>query len=219
MGGESEYAIGVEVTCSEGACGRLTRVVIDPVARALTHVVVEPQGRGELGRLVPVELVEATAEGIRLRCGMNEFNALEEAEETRFLMEEGEQMGYGAGEMLAWPYYGLNMGTGVGMDMGAMAAQSAQYLVDRVPGGEVELRRGDHVHATDGNIGQIQGLVIDPEGHRVTHVLLQEGHLWGRKQLAIPIAAVKDVSVDGVQLVLSRDEVRDLPPVELHRRD
>jgi len=219
MGGESEYAIGAEVTCSEGACGKLTRVVIDPVARALTHVVVEPQGRGELGRLVPVELVEPTAEGIRLRCGMNEFNALEEAEETRFLMEEGEQMGYGAGEMLAWPYYGLNMGTGVGMDMGAMAAQSAQYLVDRVPGGEVELRRGDHVHATDGDIGQIQGLVIDPEGHRVTHVLLQEGHLWGRRQLAIPIAAVKEVSADGVQLVLSRDEVRDLPPVELHRRD
>ena len=219
MGGESEYAIGAEVTCSEGACGKLTRVVIDPVARALTHVVVEPQVRGELGRLVPVELVEPTAEGIRLRCGMNEFNALEEAEETRFLMEEGEQMGYGAGEMLAWPYYGLNMGTGVGMDMGAMAAQSAQYLVDRVPGGEVELRRGDHVHATDGDIGQIQGLVIDPEGHRVTHVLLQEGHLWGRRQLAIPIAAVKEVSADGVQLVLSRDEVRDLPPVELHRRD
>jgi hypothetical protein len=54
-----------------------------------------------------------------------------------------------------------------------------------LPGGrplnEVEVRRGEHVHATDGDIGRVQGLVIDPSDHHVTHVLLQEGHLWGRR--------------------------------------
>jgi hypothetical protein len=54
--------------------------------------------------------------------------------------------------------------------------------------GEVEIRRGDHVHASDGDIGRVHGLVIDPRNHRVTHVLLQEGDLWGRKQVAIPIS-------------------------------
>jgi hypothetical protein len=38
------------------------------------------------------------------------------------------------------------------------------------------VRGGEHVHATDGNIGEIQGLVIDSGSHQVTHVLLEEGH-------------------------------------------
>jgi len=46
-------------------------------------------------------------------------------------------------------------------------------------------------------------------------VLLDEGHLWGKKEIAIPIGAVKDVAADGVRLKLTRDEVRDLPSVDL----
>jgi hypothetical protein len=46
-------------------------------------------------------------------------------------------------------------------------------------------------------------------------VLLQEGHLWGKQEIAIPIGAVKDVAADGVRLKLAKDEVRDLPPVDL----
>ena len=76
------------------------------------------------------------------------------------------------------------------------------------------MRRGDHVHATDGAIGKVQGLVIDRADHHVTHVLLQEGHLWGRKQVAIPIGAVASVD-NGVRLTLTKDDVRDLPPIDL----
>jgi sporulation protein YlmC with PRC-barrel domain len=84
-----------------------------------------------------------------------------------------------------------------------------------VPLGEVEVRRGDHVHATDGTIGRVQGLVIDPADHHVTHVLLDEGHLWGQKRVAIPISVVAAVDEDGVRLSLAKDQVRDLPPVDL----
>ncbi len=217
----TQYAIGAEVTCSEGVCGDLRCVVIDPVARVLTHLVVEPKHRQGMGRLVPIDLVDATAEGIRLQCGRAEFDALENAEETHFLPEPDEGMGYGAGQALAWPYYGLGgamggIGMG-GMGMGgmAMATTPAVVIDDRVPAGEVEVRRGEHVHATDGTIGRAQGLVIDPKDHHVTHVLLQEGHLWGKKRIAIPIGAVKDVAAEGVRLNLTRDEVRHLPSVDL----
>jgi len=210
------YTIGAEVACSDGVCGELSRVVLDPVARVLTHLVVEPKHRRGLGRLVPIDLVDATAEGIRLRCSSAEFDALEDAEETCFLSEASEQMGYGAGEALSWPYYGLGAGMGMG---GIGMTGNPQFIVDRVPAGEVAVRRGEHVHATDGNIGRVQGLVIDPKDHHVTHVLLQEGHLWGKKQIAVPIGAVKDVAADGVQLNLARDEVRDLPPVDIAPHD
>jgi hypothetical protein len=48
----------------------------------------------------------------------------------------------------------------------------------------------------------------------VTHVLLQEGHLWGRKEVAIPISAV-DTTVDGTQLKIAKQDVEDLPPADI----
>ena len=215
MSETTEFTIGSEVACSDGVCGELRCVVVDPVARALTHLVVEPKDQPGTGHLVPIELVDSAGTEIRLRCAMSEFEALEDAEETRFLPGASGEWGYGQGQMLSLPYYGLGMG---GMGMGGMGMgvdsgpQSVTY--DRVPVGEVEVRRGEHVHATDGPIGQVQGLVIDPSDHHVTHVLLDEGHLWGKKRVAIPISAVKDVK-DGVRLNLTKDQVRDLPAVEL----
>ncbi len=212
----AEYVMGVEVSCSDGVCGDLRRVVIDPVARSVTHLVVEPEHQRGRGRLVPVELVDETAEGMTLRCSGADFDALEEAEETHFLPDVDEQFGYENAQVLALPYYGLGGGLGgAGLGGAGMAAYPEAIIEDRVPVGEVEVRRGDSVHASDGDIGRVQGLVIDPRDHHVTHVLLQEGHLWGKKEVAIPISAVKAVGADGVQLELTRDQVRDLPAVEL----
>ncbi len=210
----AEYIMGVEVTCSDRVCGDLRRVVIDPVARSLTHLVIEPRHQQGQARLVPIELVDETAETVSLRCSGADFDALEEAEETHFLPDVGEQLGYGEGQVLALPYYGLGGGMG-GIGMGGAAAYPQAIVEDRVPVGEVEVRRSERVHATDGDIGRVQGLVIDPKDHHVTHVLLEEGHLWGKKEVAIPISAVKEVAADGVQLELTKDQVRDLPPVEV----
>jgi sporulation protein YlmC with PRC-barrel domain len=200
-------------------CGELRRVVVDPVARTLTHLVVEPRHRQGNGRLVPIDIVESAAAEIQLRCTMAEFNALEDAEETQFLPGAAGQWDYQQEQMLSLPYYGLGTGTGMGLGIGGMHVGDPNVgpeavITDRVPVGEVEVRRGDQVHATDGVIGRIQGLVIDPSDHHVTHVLLDEGHLWGKKTIAIPINAVKDAK-DGVRLNLTKDQVRDLPPVDL----
>ena len=88
---------------------------------------------------------------------------------------------------------------------------------DAVPPGEVAVRRGEPVRATDGDIGRVQGLVIDRASHQVAHVLLQEGHLWGRKEVAIPIGAVAGVR-GGVRLRITRQEVQDLPAVAVDRQ-
>jgi sporulation protein YlmC with PRC-barrel domain len=221
MSETAEFTIGSEVSCSDGVCGELRRVVVDPIARALTHLVVEPRrGRGT-GHLVPIDLVGSTAKEIRLRCTSSEFEALEDAEETQFLPGASGQWGYGQGQMLSWPYYRLGMGIGMGAGgwgQGSMGAGPRALTHDRVPAGEVEVRRGERVHATDGAIGRVQGLVIDPGDHHVTHVLLDEGHLWGKKRVAIPISAVTGAG-DGVRLNLTKDEVSDLPPVDLDHQE
>jgi hypothetical protein len=88
----------------------------------------------------------------------------------------------------------------------------ARFIVQEVvPAGETQVRPGEHVHALDGEIGLVQGLLVDPEDHRVTHVLLREGHLRGRKQVAIPVSAVTGIQ-DGIRLNITKQQVENLPP-------
>ena len=198
------FTIGADASCSDGACGKVSRVVVDPVTRTVTHLVVEPGHWHGPGRLVPLGLADATAGGIRLRCTLADFEELDPAEETQFLPGTPGYPGYDPEQVLSMPYYGMGPGMGVPVTV----------TYNTVPLDEVEVRRGEHVHATDGHIGKVQGLVIDPT-HRVTHVLLQEGHLWGRKEVAIPIGAVTGVD-DGIRLNITRQQVQDLPPVDIH---
>jgi sporulation protein YlmC with PRC-barrel domain len=218
-----DYEIGSNVACSDGPCGELRRVVVDPVAVAITHLVVEAKHRQGSGHLVPIDLVASADDEIRLRCTTSEFQALDQAEEIQFLPGASGPWGYGQDQMLSLPYYGLaggGMGIGGAGGMGGVGigAGPQPVISDRVPVGEVEVRRGDHVQATDGAIGRVQGLAIDPGDHHVTHVLLEEGHLWGKKRVAIPIKAVSRMG-DEVRLNLTKDEVRDLPPVDLDSAD
>ncbi len=218
MSPATEYVIGTPVVCSDGACGALRRVVIDPVARAITHLVVEPEHRKGCGHLVPIDLVSAAGETeIRLTSSLHEFHLLEDAEESEYISGAAGDWNYEQDAMLSLPYSaGLgsagigSMGTGLGKTGSGPHA----FIEDKVPVGEVDIRRGDSVHATDGEIGHVAGLVIDPADHHVTHVLLDEGHLWGAKRVAIPIGVVTKVDV-GVRVTLTKDEVKDLPPVEL----
>ena len=101
---------------------------------------------------------------------------------------------------------------GLNAPMGVISPVQA-ILQDVVPLSEADADRGDPVHALDGEIGRVQGLLVDPDDHRVTHVLLEEGHLWGRKKVSIPVSAVTGVE-NGIQLSLTKKQVEDLPPAD-----
>ena len=74
---ETPFTIGADVSCTDGACGKVTQVVVDPVARAVTHLVVDRHGKA---RLAPLDLVDASEGEIRLRCTRAEFKKLQLAE-------------------------------------------------------------------------------------------------------------------------------------------
>jgi sporulation protein YlmC with PRC-barrel domain len=216
MADTTQFTIGTEASCSDGAVGRLIRVIVDPTVEEVTHLAVEPEHRPDLGRLVPLDLVDfgGAAGGIRLRCTKAEFENLDPAEDTQIIPASDAYGGYGAGQIGYMPYYGLE-GSAMavpGIGGGAGAIEPQVVATDSVPLGEVEIRRGESVQATDGDIGRVQGLVIDPGSRHVTHVLLQEGHLWGKKEVAIPIGAVASTR-DGIQLTITKRQVGDLPPV------
>ncbi len=198
MAGESQFTIGTRASCTDGDCGEVRRLIIDPATDTVTHLVIQPGHRQEAARLVPVHLAEATDDGIRLRCTLAEFDRLDHAAERNLVT--GTRPGQIAG--------------GYGMIAGPSAGVWRQTAIfeDVIPGGEDEVVPGEPVLAVDGEIGRVQGFLVNPDNDRVTHVLLQEGHLWGRKEVAIPISAVIRVD-EGIRLNLTKEQVGELPPV------
>jgi sporulation protein YlmC with PRC-barrel domain len=73
---------------------------------------------------------------------------------------------------------------------------------------------GTNAQITKGAV-QVQGLVVEPGGRHVTHVLLQKEHMPGRKEVAIPISAVTKIGPLLIHLSLTKHQVKDLPPVDI----
>ena len=207
--------IGSSAVGSDGYRGEVQAVVVDPAARTVTHLVVEPHGRAGLARLVPLDLADfadfadARPDQIRLRCTEAEFMSLEAAEETLAEFVPG----YPDPVQLLPP--GWRDAGGPTADGGTILRIPENETIDVVPPGEVEEHRGDRVHATDGEAGHLRAVRIDPGSGRVTHVLVRHGPAWDRADTAIPAEMVAGFGEDGIRLAITRQQVRDLPPAGL----
>jgi sporulation protein YlmC with PRC-barrel domain len=207
------FRLGADVGCADGHCGRVRSLVIDLAQDAVTHLLVEPGHERGLARLVPVSLVEAADGAIRLRCTTAEYERLDSPDETDTPPGlEGREF-YAREPLISWPYYsgGAGMFGGMGAAIaGVTQSRATDAVAEHLPG-EEEVPRGEHVHATDGDIGRVQGVTVDAGTGRVSSVLLREGHLLGRRDVLVPRDAVAEVDADGFHLSITRQQVRDLP--------
>ncbi len=97
---------------------------------------------------------------------MSQFEGLQEAEETQIVPGALGELGNGPDHKLSAPYYGrggmgLAMAVGTGLGTGTAPRRITS---DRIPAGKVEIRRGEHVHATDGLIGKVRVWPFLPAG-------------------------------------------------------
>ena len=207
--------LGGSVRCEDDLLGELADVVIDPTTKRVTHLVVQPH-HDIAPRGSSRSSSRRTADGqeISLRCTVEEVRQLAPVHEFAYLRlgefpVDDPDWDVGVQELLAMPYYEP------GLDPVSYGAD-AGITYDRVPKGEVEVRRASAVTSADGHhLGHVDGFVVD--GEQITHIVLEHGHLWGRRDLTVPIGAVTKVETDAVTLSLSKDEVGALKGVSVRR--
>jgi len=88
----------------------------------------------------------------------------------------------------------------------------------RVPHGELAVRRGARVRASDGRIGRVDEFLGDPEDGYITHLILREGHLWGQKDVTIPVSEIERIEENTVYLKLNKHDVGRLPSIPIRLR-
>lgn len=212
--------LGTPVVCGDGEWGELRDFVIDPDHGRVTHLVVAPRHPTAEPRLIPIELVHRGAGRgeIRLRCTRAEAAGHPKVQEVTMvspgeLPKPDENWDIGVRDVMAVP----------DIEPGALAGYvppepypNLTMTYDRVPKGMVEIRRESAVTTADGHTaGRIEGFLT--EAGEITHIVLERGHLWGRREVSIPVAAIARVSTDDVVLTLTRDEVRELPAIRVRR--
>lgn len=86
-----------------------------------------------------------------------------------------------------------------------------------MPPGELAIYRGTTVEAADGYIGTIDEFLIDSAAGHITHLVLQKGHVWGKKDLLVPVAAIDRLNGVTIYLKLSKAELAGLHSIAVQR--
>jgi sporulation protein YlmC with PRC-barrel domain len=84
-----------------------------------------------------------------------------------------------------------------------------------VPAGEVALSQDMVVKTKEGKVGQVDGLVVDPEGGEITHLLMRKGHLWGARDVTVPVSAIEKTDEENIYLNIDKAAIKQLPSVKL----
>lgn len=199
-----DIPLNATVHCVEGDCGRSTYVLINPVSRQVTHLVVKGSEAPHTERVVPIDWVtDATRDVIHLRCDKARLDGFRPFIETDYLRETIPDFEHIAGGYLLWP----------------IRVPEAEKLVEvkhrSIPLGELAIHRGARVEATDGPVGKVDEFLVDPKDGHITHLILREGHLWGQRDVTIPMSEIDRVEEDGVYLKLDKRSIENLPSIPL----
>jgi uncharacterized membrane protein len=177
----SEIPLQAKVECTDGPGGESTTLIVDPARLTVTHVVVRDD-RTDTERIVPLDrVVETTASTIQLSCTVDELSRM-----PNFLYVD---------------YRQVQIPTYVGPDMGMPyyypGLETIPVTQELVPEGGRAVHPGTPVEASDGRVGELSELLTDPETGQITHLVLREGHLWGKKKVLLPISMVEGRTPEG----------------------
>jgi len=208
-----EIPLNAQVECMDGVFGRSMYVLINPIIDQVTHLIVKGDSFPNTEYIVPIDKVTETIDDtIQLHCSKTELEKMDPFIKTTVIIENVPQKVYpvfgmyGLGSFYYLPY--------------VRPEKTVEVPVEnqQIPPGELAVYRGTRVEATDGYVGSVDEFVINPENGHITHLVMREGHLWGKKDVIIPLSAMGDTRKDTVFLNLDKHQVESLPTFPLHRR-
>lgn len=223
--------IAMPVVSNDGPWGQLDDFIVDPTNWHVTHLAVQPRRHHERSHLVAVSSVAACDETLELTLSAHEIQDAPLFEITEFVkMDHPECFDDGwttdANPVTAWPYYphiGLmaagDEGIGFASGYSSTRPSTLQYVAttfEHLPDQEIAVRRSSHVISSDNhNIGTVDGFILD-DGD-ITHLVLDQSHMWRHREITIPISHVRKADKDRVLLDAMSDAIGAFPSIRFHR--
>ena len=230
------YAIGA----SDGLIGHVRDVYFDDDAWVVRYFVVDTGdwlssrkvlispiaiGRPDwAGKVLPVSL---TKEQVKNSPDVDTEKPVSRQHEIQYLGYYGYPYYWGGSSLWGgelYPNLMLSSYPGYGSPEAVQleaASAEAQAQSGRDRGDDPHLRscnavKGYHIHATDGDIGHVQDLLVDEETWAIRYIVVDTSNWWLGHQVLIAPRWISDVSwfEATVSVALTRQAVKDAPPFE-----
>jgi len=186
---------GATAAASDGDIGTVKALIFDPASGAVTHIVVTNADIPRSGRIVALSHV-TVAGADRIQLDLSRAQVLAS---THFVIP-------GRLPETDMPHQFATYWVGA---PGSATFANHEQLPDD---GEVALRTHLAVRTSDGHrIGTVAELLVDPDGGKVTAISLREGHIFGRRQVSLPLTSIVSIDRDGVTTNLDRSAFAALP--------
>lgn len=211
-------------TADDKHVGHIERVVIDPVTKEVTHVVIEHGIILTNDKVLPVQLVaSATDERVTLKPDITNLDEIPDFQQTHYIgvnERERQAMAYPT-EGHATPFYGYApFGTAfydfpgyIGPAAGGPIPNHdyARTTREQIPENTTALREGAKVFSSDDqHVGEVERLFIDEGSKKATHLVISQG-LFLKSHKLIPINWVKRIMEDSVYLGVQAHTLEELP--------
>jgi hypothetical protein len=218
---------GYAIRASDGVIGKVDDFYFDDDTWAIRYLVVDT-GTWLSGRKVlisPIALGHAGWMGRQLPVALTRAQVERSPDiDTRkpvSRQHEAQYFGY-----YGYPYYWGGAGLwGMGAYPGSLTAQGRieedlkAHASQATPKpDDCHLRSsnaviGHHINATDGDIGHLEGLLVDDHTWAISHLIVNTSNWWGGQRVLIAPHSLKDVSWSEakVSVDLTRQAVRDAP--------
>ena len=202
-----DVPIHANVICHNGVVGKSTHIIVDLIKGQVTHFVLKTDhDHKEL--VVPIDMImDSDRTVILLNCYKADVYELPPFHESQYNGYDAydhappvPSTGVDASATMYHPYRTAEGG-----------AVGEQHAV------ELAVSKGVKVLATDGEVGKIDEFVIDPETHRVTHLVLRQHNIFGKWIVTIPVSEIEMADPDYVELKIDKAAIKELPTVALKR--
>lgn len=200
-----DLPINAEVNCSDGFAGVVTYIITNPINHQMTHLVVKSYLPPFHEYLVPIkQVVETKPTRILLKCTQEDLFQDEHFKYAEYVPTE-------VPNHLSWPYC---------LPLPGVLPDEVNYIpveYQNIPKGELAVRRGAWVEATNGTIGQVEELLINANNMQITHLVLLEQHFMKKREITIPVSLIERVDENTIYLKVNRQSVEALPTTPIQR--
>jgi len=202
-----DIPMNAKVYCQDKICGHTQAVILNPVNDVVTHVVVKENKSPHTERRVPIDMIDASlTDTVHLKLEEEVLESMPPFYDLEYIQETVPHV--------TQAYYDMFYFEPVVIPERKMAEEKIYHI----PKDELAVTRGTHVYSVDDeDIGKVDEFLVDQDKGHVTHLILREGHIWGQKDVFIPVSEIESIKESGLHLKLGTDAIEKLPSIPVRR--
>ncbi len=212
------YLKGLVIRATDGELGTVDQLYFDDVTWAIRYLTVNTGGwlRGRKVLVSPLAIVQAHWPARRLDMALTKKQVENSPDiDTQKPVSRQHEIAYGG-------YYGYPAYWGVTPFAAGMALPIAPAVAvaDKIPQEpedshlrSTEAVTGYHIEATDGEIGHVEGFVVDDDTWAIRYIEVATRNWWPGKRVLVSPAWIERVSwkESKVFVALRRETIKDAP--------